>query len=464
MFKRISTRLGLITLISLIALLVVLPTIPIHIDNQILQLNTSVGGYNINLFGGKFVKDLRMFKRGLDLNGGIRIVLKADMSKIEAANRNDALESAKEVISRRVNLLGVSEPNITTSKINDEYRIDVEIPGLDDVTQAVDLIGQTAQLSFKVLKPEYPWSQDKFYEYYVNPDVWQDAGITGADMKGATVVVNQQGSLAEQNKPQIQLQFTNEGRKKFSEIAKANINKPIGIFLDQNSAPLSMPVVSPDLADGLTNDPVITGDFDFTTAKNLSIQLRAGALPVPVSILQQETIGATLGADSIHKSIYAAVVGLLLVFVFLVFRYGKLGGLAGVALIIYALIVLAIFKLIPVVLTLPGIAGFILSIGMATDANILIFERINEEVSWGRPSNIAINMGFDRAWNSIRDSNMSSLITSFILFQFGSGPIKGFALTLALGILVSLFTSIFVVRTFIHLFKVGHKDQLKVVA
>ncbi len=465
MFKRLSTRLGLIAVITIVALLIVLPPVKLQMDNQLLQLDTTLGGYNIDWFGGKIQKDLRDFKKGLDLNGGIRIVLEADMSKIDAANRTNALESAKEVISRRVNLLGVSEPNITTSKVNDNYRIDVEIPGLDDITQAVNLIGQTAQLTFKVLKPEYPWSQDKFSQYYLNPNVWQDTGITGADMKGATVVVNQQGTLQQQNQPQIQLQFTDEGRQKFSDLAKANVDKPIGIFLDQNAAPLSMPVVSPDLAKGLTNDPVISGNFDFNTAKNLSIQLRAGALPVPVKILQQETIGATLGADSIHKSFYAAAVGLLLVFVFLIFRYGKLGALAGVALIIYSLIVLAIFKLIPVVLTLPGIAGFILSIGMATDANILIFERIKEEVLWGKPSNIAINLGFDRAWNSIRDSNISSLITSFILFQFGSGPVKGFALTLALGVIVSLFTSLFVVRTFIHLFKVGHtKAERKAVA
>jgi preprotein translocase subunit SecD len=210
------------------------------------------------------------------------------------------------------------------------------------------------------------------------------------------------------------------------------------------------------LVNGLTGDPVISGTFDVKSAKALSVQIRAGALPVPVTVLEQKTIGATLGDESVKRSFFAGAVGLLLVFLFLLFMYGRLGMLAGFALLIYTFIVLAIFKVVPVVLTLPGIAGFVLSIGMATDANILVFERIKEEMLWGKPQNLAIKLGFDRAWNSIKDSNMSSLLTAGILFYFGSGPVRGFALTLAIGIIVSLFTSIFVVRTFIETFKFGY--------
>jgi len=213
------------------------------------------------------------------------------------------------------------------------------------------------------------------------------------------------------------------------------------------------------LAKGLIDDPVISGNFTFESAKNLSIQIRAGALPVPVRVLEQETIGATLGDDSVQRSFFAAFIGIILVIVFLIFRYGKLGILASISLIIYSAVVLTIYKIVPVVLTLPGIAGFILSIGMATDANVLIFERIREELYWGKPKDIAFHLGFDRAWNSIRDSNISSIITSFILFQLGSGPVKGFALTLGIGIVVSLFTSIFVVRNFIEVLNF-HKDKV----
>lgn len=459
MFKKIYVRLFLISAITTISLLIALPKIPISMNNSFLRIDTSIGGYKIDLFNGKFKKDLSVLKKGLDLQGGIRILLEANVSGIDPGERDAALESAKEVISRRVDLLGVTEPYVATIKSGDQYRILVEIPGLDNVTDAVNLIGQTAQLKFRQLAEGQEWTEDKFYDFYTNSSLWEDTGITGADLKGADVVVNQQGDIKSQGKPQIRLRFTNEGRNKFSELAKKNINKPVGLFLDQSEIPLSMPIVSPDLAKGLTDDPVISGEFDFETAKNLSIQIRAGALPVPVKVLEQETIGATLGTESVHKSFFAAAVGLVLVVLFLIFRYGKLGLLAGLSLFIYSAIVLSIFKIIPVVLTLPGIAGFILSIGMATDANILVFERVKEEILWGKPRTLAIHLGFERAWNSIKDSNVSSLITSFILFQFGSGPVKGFALTLAIGILVSLFTSIFVVRTFIEFSDVGRKKN-----
>lgn len=455
MFRNLYVRLGLITALTTLSLLIVLPKISINVNNSLIRLETTIGGYNLNLFDGKITKDLSEFKKGLDLKGGIRVVLEADTSGIEASERANALESAKDVILRRVDLLGVTEPYVATMKSGEQDRILVEIPGLDNVTEAVELIGQTAQLTFKQLKPENEWTEEKMLDYYTNPTEWESTGITGADLKGADVVVDQQANLQDQGKPQIKLRFSTEGRAKFSELVKNNVNKPIALFLDETDVPLSMPIVSPELAQGLTDDPVISGDFDFETAKNLSIQIRAGALPVPVKVLEQETIGATLGVESIQKSFFAAAVGLILVVLFLIFKYGRLGILAGLALFIYSVLTLAIFKIVPVVLTLPGIAGFILSIGMATDANILVFERVKEEIYWGKPSNLAIHLGFDRAWNSIRDSNISSLITSFILFQFGSGPVRGFALTLAIGIAVSLFTSIFVVRTFIESSNIG---------
>ena len=459
MFKNIYFRLGLISAVTTLAVLVALPRIPITIKNSLVNFDSSIGGYYFSLFNGKYVFDLRELKRGLDLEGGVRVVLKAKMDGIDAADRDSALESAKEIILTRIDLLGVSEPYVATVKTGDEYRILVEIPGIEDVSAAVDLIGQTAQLKFKQLKADKEWNQEKYLEFFQDPTAWEDTGLTGADLKGVDVVIAQSGNIQEQGRPQIQLRFSNEGREKFSNIAKSNINKPIALFLDEGQFPLSMPVVSPELAEGIFEDPVISGSFDLETAKSLSINLRAGALPIPVEVLQQETIGATLGEDSVQKSFFAGAVGLILVVLFLIFKYGRLGFLAGISLFIYSVIVLAVFKLVPVVLTLPGIAGFILSIGMATDANILIFERMKEELWWGKPRNLAIKLGFDRAWNSIRDSNFSSLITSAILFQFGSGPVRGFALTLAIGILVSLFTSIFVVKTLIETFNFSGRKK-----
>jgi len=233
MLKNINVRLGLISALTTFALLIVLPRTPIKMNNSFIALDTTIGGYNIELFGGKFKKDLRDFRKGLDLKGGIRIVLEADVSKIDVGERDDALESAKNVISRRVDLLGVTEPYVATTKSGDQYRILVEIPGLDNVTDAVNLIGQTAQLTFKQLKPENEWTEDKMLEYYNDPLAWEDTGITGADLKGADVVVAPQTDIQNQGQPQIKLRFSNEGRDKFSEVAKKNVNRPIGLFLDE---------------------------------------------------------------------------------------------------------------------------------------------------------------------------------------------------------------------------------------
>ncbi|MEK7595072.1 MAG: protein translocase subunit SecD [Patescibacteria group bacterium] len=448
--KNRKITLVLIVVLSFAAVLIALPRIPVEVTTKYFTLDTYIGGYYFDFLSGRFVFDFTKVRKGLDIQGGVRVVLKADMSKIPETEKDSALKSAKEVIRRRVDLLGVAEPLIQTSKAGNDYRVIAELPGVTDVNEAIAQIGQTAQLTFKQIKKDEVYDPAKFQEYFLSPSFWEDTGVTGADLKGADVVFS--GDNASLNSsPQIRIRFSTEGRNKFSEIAKNNINKPIAIYLDKSDTPLSMPVVNPDLADGLTSDPVITGTFSIQEANRLSISLRAGALPVPVEIIEQKTIGATLGEDSIKKSLIAGAIGVLIVFAFMVFSYGRLGVIANIALVIYTFITLAIFKIIPVTVTLPGLAGFILSIGMAVDANILTFERIKEELLWGRPFNLALRNGFERSWSSIKDSNVSSLLTSAILFHFGTGVVKGFALTLAVGIGVSLFTAIFVTRTLIDL-------------
>ncbi len=437
--KNDYVRLVLIICLFVISVFIALPNTPLK----------------VNLFGGKLALDLSEYKKGLDLEGGVRIVLKADMSKIPDADRLAALDSAREIIDRRVNYLGVTEPYIVPVQVGDEYRIIVEIPGVDDLNSALSLVGSTAQVTFRELNPELPWDGTQYEQYYISPDSWIETGLTGSDLRGADLVYSQGAAGFNQNttSPQIQMRFSNEGRKKFSELAKRNIDKPIGIFLDDSPIPLSMPVVSPDFANGVMDDPVISGNFDIETATNLTLQIRAGALPVSVEVLQQEKVDATLGEESVAMSFKAGVVGFVLILIFMFVLYGKLGLIADFAVILYALLVLSIFKIVPIVLTLPGIAGFLLSVGMAVDANILIFERTNEELRAGRTRSLAIKLGFERAWSSIRDSNVSSLITAAILFYLGTGSIRGFALTLFIGILVSLFTAIFVVETLIRVTK-----------
>lgn len=434
-----------IFVLFVISWLIALPKVPVKFSP--LGLDTNIGGYYFSLFNDKIVLDFRDIKRGLDLQGGVRLVLRANMEGVNEEDKDKALESAREVISRRVDFLGVVEPKITTIKTANDYRIEVEIPGVANVDQAVRAIGQTAQLKFKVLPKDKEWNQENLFEYFTNLSLWQDSGITGADLKGAEVVFGQSANLQERNKPQIQLIFTSEGRKKFSDLVKDNVGRPIGIFLDD--VPISTPIVNPDLAQGLSSDPIISGDFNLSDAKALALQIRAGALPVPIEILSQENVSATLGADSIQKSLRAGLLGLGAVMVFMLIFYGKLGLVANFGLLLYTSLVICLFKIIPVTLTLPGIAGFILTIGMAVDASILVFERIREEIKWGKPASVALKLGFERSWLSIRDSNVSSLLTAATLFYFGSGMVRGFALTLAIGVLVSMFTNIFIVRTII---------------
>ncbi|MFH0943348.1 MAG: protein translocase subunit SecD [Candidatus Beckwithbacteria bacterium] len=399
-------------------------------------------------------------KTGLDLQGGTHLVLSADMTNIEEADRSTALESVKQVISRRVDLYGVSEPIIQTSVVQSESRLIVELPGISDITQAINLIGQTAQLDFREdlsdLGPLDYASSSAIARIYA----FQPTGLTGKDLKKATVSFNQGNSA--QSGPVVSLEFTPEGGQKFAQITQRNVQKPLAIFLDNQL--VTNPVVNEPI---LTGQAVISGNFTPESASQLAIQLNAGALPVPVKIIEQKNISATLGADSIQKSLVAGSIGLGLVALFMILLYGFNGFLADVALVIYGLITLAIYKLIPVTLTLPGIAGFILTIGMAVDSNILIFERLKEELRAGRPYAIALELAFGRAWDSIKDANVATIITSLVLinplnFNFlnSSGLVRGFAITLFIGVIISLFTGIIVTRTLMRLFLIPNTSKV----
>lgn len=430
--------LWLIVLVSLFSFLIVLPKIHLKYERGSLKIDQEIGGLNLDLelLGVRFKRNLE-FRRGLDLQGGLQVTLQADMSQIKIADRSQALESVKNVMERRVNLFGVTEPNIYTAKTQNDYRIIVELPGLTDPKQALDLIGQTAQLQFRELN-QSPEAKSPF----------KPTDLTGKDLTKAQVIFNQTGQ------PEVALTFTTDGAKKFEEITKRNIQKPLAIYLDDIL--VSAPTVQAAISGG---EAVISGQFTVEQAKQLAIQLNAGALPVPVKIIRQSEIGPTLGQDSIQRSIKAGLIGLLFLAAFMLLMYHRLGILSVVALIIYSLITLAIYKFIPITLTLPGIAGFILSIGMALDSNILIFERLREELKAGRPLKTAMELGFGRAWNSIRDANLATLITVFILFNpmnwsflNVSGMVRGFALTLGMGIFIGLFTQIVVVRTLVRVF------------
>lgn len=382
------------------------------------------------------------FKLGLDLNGGSHLVYQADLSKIAPADTDGAMETLRQVIERRVNPSGVSETVVQTEKATvngkEVHKLVVELPGVTDIDQAVKTIGQTPVLEFKIEKPGINYETATSTEDIAA--LFENTELTGRYLESAQVQFD-----PNTNQPVVSLTFNEEGSKLFAALTKANIGKSIAIFLDGEI--ISAPVVRDEIRNGKA---VISGRFTAQEARDLASSLKYGALPVPVELIGTQSIGASLGADALAASVNAGMWGFAIIALFLVLWY-RLPGLVAVAsLVIYTAINLAIFKLYPVVLTSAGLAGFILSIGMAVDGNILIFERMREEFKKGLDLESGIREGFNRAWLSIRDSNLSSIITAIILYTFAtSSLIKGFAFVFLIGVLVSMFTAITVSRTFL---------------
>lgn len=381
------------------------------------------------------------FRFGLDLVGGTELIYRADTSNIEDVR--GAMESLKEVIERRVNIFGVSEPIIQTESAglisgNYEERLLVELPGVTDLKKAVELIGKTPVLEFWLAKP----GSEEIIK--ANPNATLDdlfifTGLTGRYLSRARVEFSQTTGS-----PQVALEFNEEGSELFAEITRENKDELLAIVLD--GVIISAPTINEEIANGKAQ---ITGQFSPEEARALVRDLNYGALPVPIELASTQTIGASLGEAALESGLKAGVVGFMALSLFLIFWYRLPGVISVLALISYIILSLAIFKIIPVTLTAAGIAGFILSIGMAVDANVLIFERAKEELKKGKNISDAFREGFKRAWLSIRDSNISSIITAIVLFWLGTSAVKGFALTLGIGVLVSMFTAITVSRTFL---------------
>jgi len=372
-----------------------------------------------------FGKELKA-NLGLDLQGGIQLEYEIDTSKLQNNTPEQAQEQSVDLIRRRIEDLRVSEPNVQPIKIGQNFGVLVELPGIHDLEQAKSVIGKTAQLKF------YELGSD-------NSPV--ETNLTGSDVKKATAGTDNNSSSFSSTSPVIYLEFTTDGAIKFKEITKRNVGKTIITMLDDQV--INQATVQTEIDGGKAQ---IEGISTLKEAKDTAKLINEGALPAPISLVSESHVGATLGQDAIDKSLIAGIIGLILVAIFMIIYYRGLGLVATTSLVIYSLIVIAIFKLINVTLTLSGIAGFIFSIGVAADANILIFERFKEELRKGIPTSQALQNGFDRSWPSIRDSNMASIITALVLYEFATGTVKGFAVTLMIGIFVSLFTSITVTR------------------
>lgn len=400
------------------------------------------------------------FKLGLDLQGGVHLLYEADLSNIEKKDFVSSMEGLRDVIEKRVNLFGAQEPIVQIQKTGESFRLIVELAGIKDPAQAIEEIGKTPFLEFKEQrsKEELEEIQKKQKEIegktpeeieqienwqLAFKDPFQSTLLTGKYLEKAQLDFDQTTF-----KPLILLQFDDEGTKIFEDLTSRNIGKPLAIYLDYELT--QAPIVNEKISGGKAQ---ITGDFTIEEAKKRVKELNTGALPVPIFLISQQTVGPTLGAISLEKSLKAGIIGFIGVILFLILFYRVPGILASLSLAIYISLVLTLFKLIPVTLTLAGIGGLILSIGMAIDANILIFSRLKEELEEGKSLSTAIEEGFRRAWPAIRDGSFTTLIIALILFSFGTSFIKGFALTLTLGILISLFSAMFITRNFLEILK-----------
>lgn len=381
---------------------------------------------------------VKPWRLGLDLVGGSSLVYQVDLTGIPPEEHDEAVAGLKEVVERRVNIFGVAEPRVSIAKKADNYQLIVDLAGVDNLQDAVRQIGETPVLDFREVSQE-------------NGElVYTPTALTGRHIKRATL------SFDNVNNPIVLLDLNEEGKALFAEITRKNIGKPLAIFIDDKL--VSAPIVQSEITSGSAQ---ITGVGDIAQTRLLVERLNAGALSAPIRLVNQRTVAASAAGDALQSIIFAGAIGTALVALFMIGYYRLFGVFAALALVIYTALSLALFKAIPnFTLTLAGIAGFVLSIGMAVDANILIFERTKEERRAGREKQDAIDEGFRRAWTSIRDSNISTIITAIILYFFTSSFVRGFALTLGLGVLVSMFSAIFVTRTMLKVFVMNNKQAV----
>ena len=377
------------------------------------------------------ISGFREWKLGLDLAGGSYLTYEIDLSEVSSADKDSVVKGLREVIERRVNLFGVSEPKVYEEVAGEKTRLVVELAGIKDVNTAIAEIGATPFLDFREVVVEGT-STTRFVP----------TALTGRYVEGAQLLFDQTTGA-----PQVSIRFNSEGTALFAEITQRNVGRPVAIFLDNEL--VEMPTVQEAITGGQAQ---ITGNFTLDEARQMVERFNAGALPAPITLVNQQTIDADFGKDSLDKAMFAGLIGTFAVMLFMMLWYRSLGVYATLALLVYIPLTLAVFKIVPVTMTLAGIAGFILSIGMAVDANILVFERMKEELRKGLSRKSAVEEGFRRAWSSIRDSNISTIITSLVLYSFTSSFVRGFALTLLIGVLISMFSAISITRTMLRLF------------
>ncbi|HRY31018.1 MAG TPA: protein translocase subunit SecD [Candidatus Paceibacterota bacterium] len=420
----------------------------VRISAVILVLMALAAGWFVYNSEVNSTNDRFTFKLGLDLNGGTHLTYRADVTEIATGDINDAMSTLRSTIERRVNIFGVSEPIVQVerggifSENSDDYRLIVDLPGVTDIAEAIKQIGATPVLEFRLAKtPEeladFPSELSTSTAEMLAQirEMYEPTGLTGAQLNRASLSFDDISGEAS-----VSLDYNGEGRELLSDITSNNVGRVMAIFLD--GVMISNPVIRDSIT---TGQAVISGSFTTEEARELVKNLNFGALPVPIELVETQTIGATLGLDTLNKGIEALLVGFIAILIFMTIWYRLPGFISAIALSFYIVLMLLLFKLIPVTLTAAGLAGFILSIGMAVDANVLIFERIREELQKNISLYDAIKTGSDRAWSSIRDGNFTSIISAVVLYWMsGTSLVKGFALVFGLGVIASMLTAIVV--------------------
>jgi len=422
---------------------------PQYFNRGIDYINLQLTTYNLQLKLPHFPE--KPFKLGLDLQGGVHLVYQADLSGIEEKEKGGVMEGLRDVIERRVNFFGVREPVV---QVQGE-RLIVELSGQVDPAQAVKEIGKTPFLEFREEKENFQEIIEKNKKVDETgqgtfEDPFKVTPLTGRYLKIAKL-----GSDQVTLKSSVSLEFNDEGAKIFEELTSKNVKKILAIYID--GIPISTPVVQEKISGGKAQ---ITGNFTIDEAKTLARNLSAGALPAPITLISQQTVGPILGKISFEKSLKAGTLGFLAILIFMILFYRIPGFFASISLLIYIAFNLALYKLIPVTLTLAGIAGFLLSMGMAVDANILIFSRMREELRQGKDFLTSLEDGSRRAWPSIRDGNFCTILVGLILFGLGTSFVKGFALNLVIGNLIGMFTAIFITNNLLRIFQKLFQKQL----
>lgn len=396
------------------------------------------GGLGYLLYSSEIDPEGRNFRYGLDLVGGSHLVYEADTSALSGGEVDEAMRALRDVLEQRINVFGVSEPLVQVERASmladseRSERLIIELPGVTDLEEAVAMIGATPLLEFKLVAPPVGTSTDETY---------LETGLTGRYVNRARLEFSGAQGAGFANEPLVMVDFNGEGRELFATLTSENVGERLAIFLDGELK--SDPVIREPITGGTA---VISGGFSPEEARALVRNLNIGALPVPIELVLTQSVGATLGEELLERGLRAGMLGLIGVLLFMAFWYRLPGLVAGVALTVYLILMLAIFKYVPVTITAAGIAGFILSIGIAVDANVIIFERLKEELRRGSGYSDAVRDAFTRAWPPIRDGNFTSLISAIVLFWFGISVVKGFALVFGFGILASMFTAIVVTR------------------